>query len=168
MFTVSNGLSFARFPLAFLFMFGSPNLRVVAIFLAMITDSIDGYFARRSNSVSRFGIILDPAADKFFVYFALTSLFIEGKILVWQAMFMLSRDFCLCLYGLFMIMTNRWKSIVFRAIRWGKITTSLQFIVLIGLSFQFSFSWITYGAFMVMGGFALVELFQTTHHRSEA
>ena len=33
----------------------------------MFTDSIDGYIARRSKSVSRFGAILDPAMDKFFV-----------------------------------------------------------------------------------------------------
>ena len=167
MFTLSNSLSFLRIPLAFVFLLESPAFRLAAIALAMISDSVDGYLARRSKSVSRLGAVLDPTTDKFFVYFALVVLFAEGKILAWQVVLMLSRDICLCLYGLFMLITGRMREIVFRAIRWGKATTALQFLVLIGLSLQFSFSGMTYSAFMAMGGFALIELFQTTKRSSE-
>lgn len=161
MLTISNSLSFVRIPLAFVFMLESPYLRFIAVVLAMLTDSIDGYLARRSRSVSRFGAILDPVTDKFFVYFALTILFLEGRLLLWQALVMLSRDICLCLYGLWVVAIGRWHSVVIQSIRWGKVTTALQFIILSGLIFHFSFSWIAYGAFVVMGVFAFLELLRS-------
>ena len=160
MFTLSNSLSFIRGPLALLFLQTSPLWRLLAIIFAMITDSIDGYVARRSRSTSRFGAILDPAMDKFFVYFALAVFLHEGKLEIWQATAMLSRDFFLCLYGLFMVVLGRWKTVVFRAIRWGKVTTALQFIVLLGLVYDVAFAWYIYGAFVVMGWFAFLELLQ--------
>lgn len=168
MLTLSNSLSFIRAPLALLFLTESPHLRLLAILLAMLTDSIDGYLARRNRSTSRFGAILDPAMDKFFVYFALGALFLEGRSTAWEISAMLSRDFFLCLYGLLMFFTGNWKSIVFRAIRWGKATTALQFVVLLGLVLDYPFSWITYSAFVAMGCFAFVELFQTSRRTSTA
>lgn len=160
MLTASNSLSFIRAPLAFLFLQESPSLRIFAIVLAMITDSIDGYLARKNRSVSKFGAILDPAMDKFFVYFAMTVLFLEGKMVAWEIVAMLSRDFFVLLYGLLTIVAGRWKSIVFRAIRWGKATTALQFIVLIALVLEISVPWYGYGAFIAMGWLGFRELFQ--------
>lgn len=160
MLTASNSLSLVRAPLAFLFLQESSTLRIIAIILAMITDSIDGYLARRSQSASRFGAILDPTMDKFFVYFAMTVLFMEHKTASWEMAAMLSRDFFLCLYGLLMAAAGRWRTIVFRAIRWGKVTTALQFIVLIGLVLGISFPWYIYISFIIMGWLAFLELFQ--------
>ena len=160
MLTLSNSLSFARAPLAFLFLYESQWIRFSAILLAMITDSIDGHLARRNQSTSRFGAILDPAMDKFFVYFALGALFFEGKIKAWEMAAMISRDFFLVLYGFFMIATKRWKTVVFRAIRWGKVTTALQFLVLLGLVLNYSFPWALFASFVIMGWLAFLELFQ--------
>ncbi|PIS02624.1 MAG: CDP-diacylglycerol--glycerol-3-phosphate 3-phosphatidyltransferase [Chlamydiae bacterium CG10_big_fil_rev_8_21_14_0_10_42_34] len=160
MLTASNSLSFIRAPLAFLFLQENPTLRLIAIILAMVTDSFDGYLARKSQSVTKFGAILDPTMDKFFVYFAMTVLFLEQKIAPWEMAAMLSRDFFVCLYGLFMILAGRWKTVVFRAIRWGKITTALQFIVLIGLVVDITFPWYVFSSFMLMGWLAFLELFQ--------
>lgn len=160
MFTASNSLSFIRAPLAFLFLQENLTLRIIAIFLAMLTDSIDGHLARRNRSVSKFGAILDPTMDKFFVYFAMTVLFLEKSLGPYELIAMLSRDFFLCLYGLIMIVTNKWKTVVFRAIRWGKVTTALQFIVLISVVMGISFPWYIFALFIVMGWFAFLELFQ--------
>lgn len=160
MINLSNFLSILRLPLAFLFLQQGVALRLFAIIAAMITDSVDGYFARKSNSTSRFGAILDPTMDKFFVYFALFVLFFEGKIVSWEIGAMLSRDVFLCVYGAFMLVTKRWGTLVFRAIRWGKVTTALQFIVLLGLVSGFSFSWILFASFVIMGWLAFLELLQ--------
>jgi CDP-diacylglycerol--glycerol-3-phosphate 3-phosphatidyltransferase len=162
MITLSNSLSFSRAPLAFLFLQENPSLRLLAIFLAMLTDSIDGYLARRYQSTSQFGAMLDPIMDKFFVYFALGTLFFEGKIVSWEIATMLSRDFFLCLYAILMIARGKWKAIVFRSVRWGKITTALQFIVLIGLVSGISFPWIAFASFIAMGWLAFLELFFLT------
>ncbi len=160
MLTASNSLSFIRAPLAFLFLQENSTLRILAILLAMITDSIDGYLARRSQSVSRFGAILDPTMDKFFVYFAMTVLFLESRLGPFEMAAMLSRDFFLCLYGFLMVVSNRWKTIVFRAIRWGKVTTALQFMVLIGIVIGLNFPWYIFATFVAMGWLAFLELFQ--------
>jgi CDP-diacylglycerol--glycerol-3-phosphate 3-phosphatidyltransferase len=167
MITLSNGLSLIRAPLAFLFCQGSPTLRLTAVILAMLTDSIDGYFARRYKSASRFGAILDPAMDKFFVYFALTALFFEGRIALFELTAMLSRDFFVCLYACIMTAMGKWNTIVFRAIRWGKITTALQFIALMGLILDIAFPWYVYTAFLAMGWLAFLELFQPPVRASE-
>ncbi len=160
MLTLSNGLSFIRAPLALLFLQENISLRIGAVILAMITDSIDGYLARRSKSSSRFGAILDPTMDKFFVYFALTSLFLEQKVTVWGTLALLCRDFSLCFYGILMLATRRWKTIEFRAIRWGKITTALQFVVVLGIVVGVSFPWPVFALFPVMGWFAFLELYR--------
>jgi len=160
MITLSNSLSFVRAPLAFLFLQENPTLRLLAILFAALTDSIDGYLARRTQSTSRFGAILDPAMDKFFVYFAFVVFYQSGQLALWEIAAMLSRDFFLCLYGLLMAATRRWKSIVFRSVRWGKITTALQFIVLASLVCHISLPWIAFAAFVAMGWLAFLELFQ--------
>jgi CDP-diacylglycerol---glycerol-3-phosphate 3-phosphatidyltransferase len=165
MLSLSNGLSFSRAPLAFLFLIDNTPLRVTAIILAMITDSIDGYFARRSCSTTRFGAILDPAMDKLFVFVALTVFLLKGKLLLWQAGAMISRDFALCIFGAYLLLSKKWKTYQCHAIRWGKITTASQFLILIGLTLNFSFPTFIYIFFIISGVFSFLELCLTTSRR---
>ncbi len=160
MLSISNALSLLRAPLALLFLVEKPLLRLIAILLAMLTDSIDGYLARRSRSATQFGAILDPAMDKFFVFFALGVLMLESRLLPWQACAMISRDFFLCLFAIYLAIAGRWQKYQYRAIRWGKITTALQFIVLIGLTLGFVFPWYIFILFIVFGCLAFIELCQ--------
>ncbi|MGD2169448.1 MAG: CDP-alcohol phosphatidyltransferase family protein [Chlamydiota bacterium] len=166
MITISNCLTFLRAPLAFLFLTESTALRILALLLAMITDSVDGYLARRSHSTSKFGAILDPVMDKFFVYFALTVIFFEGKIKMWQAASMISRDFFLCLFGLYLLIVNKWKGFQLQSVRWGKVTTAMQFLVLIGLTLNFVFPSIIFIGFIIFGALAFFELFQISINQS--
>lgn len=160
MFSLSNSLSLLRAPLALVFLVESPTLRLIAILLAMLTDSVDGYLARRSKTTSRFGAVLDPAMDKFFVFFALGVFFMESKIDAWGVLMMVSRDFALCLFGLYLSLSGLWQTYEFRSIRWGKITTALQFFVLVGLTRGFSIPFYLYYAFVAFALFGLYELFQ--------
>lgn len=160
MFTLSNSLSFIRAPLALLFLQENTSLRVFAVILAMITDSIDGYVARKSKSTSKFGAILDPTMDKFFVYFVLGVLSYEGNVKIWQIMAMISRDIFLALFGIFLWVSKKWNTYEFRAIRWGKASTALQFIILTGITLGYTFSATIFSLFIVMGLLAFLELFQ--------
>lgn len=160
MLSLSNSLSFLRAPLAFLFLVENTTFRIIAILLAMFTDSIDGYLARRRKSVTRFGAILDPAMDKFFVFFALTVLFYEGRLELWQSCAMISRDFFLCLFGLYLSISGDWQNYQFTSIRWGKVTTALQFLVLVGLTLGIRFKYYLYGIFILFGLLAFIELCQ--------
>lgn len=158
MLTISNGISFIRGPLAFLFLIKSPTIRLVAILAAMLSDSVDGYLARRYQATSRFGAILDPVMDKFFVYFALSVFLFEGKIVAWQMATLISRDFFLCLYVAIVLLRKKWNALVFRSVRWGKVSTALQLIVLISLVYGISFPWIVFAAFVIMGWLTFLEL----------
>ncbi len=159
LFSLSNSLSFLRCPLAFLFLIDNTAVRVVAVILAMITDSVDGYFARKYQGITRFGAILDPAMDKFFVFFALTVCVLEKKLAPWQACTMISRDIALCTFGIYLALSGYWQSYQFRAIKWGKISTALQFFVLIAHILQITLPWYTYLLFVLFGTLALIELF---------
>lgn len=168
MLSLSNGLSFARAPLAFLFLIESTTIRIAAILLAMLTDSIDGYIARRFRTSSQFGAILDPAMDKFFVFFVLGILMHEGRLNVWQASAMVSRDFFLCIFGIYLSLSGRWNAYEFKSIRWGKITTAMQFLVLIGLTSHVNFSWYLYCFFVLFGLLAFIELWEIKKHHFSA
>jgi CDP-diacylglycerol--glycerol-3-phosphate 3-phosphatidyltransferase len=64
-----------------------------AIFgLAVLTDYLDGYFARRRNEVTRLGILLDPLADKLLIAAALLSLVEMGLVPAWMVMIILARE----------------------------------------------------------------------------
>jgi CDP-diacylglycerol--glycerol-3-phosphate 3-phosphatidyltransferase len=64
-----------------------------AIFgLAVLTDYLDGFFARRRNEVTRLGILLDPLADKLLTAAALLSLVEMGLVPAWVVMIILARE----------------------------------------------------------------------------
>ncbi|XP_054165048.1 probable cardiolipin synthase (CMP-forming) [Oppia nitens] len=60
--------------------------------ISSITDLLDGYIARRFNSVSKLGTILDPLADKFLVATLTITLTVVHLIPVWLTVLILLRD----------------------------------------------------------------------------
>ena len=157
---LSNAITFLRGPLALLFLVESQMVRLIAIFLAMVTDFADGYIARRFKFTSRVGAVFDPLMDKFFVLMVLGIFFFEGRIALWQACAMISRDFYLCIFGVYLQVTDQWKEYRCRAIRWGKVITTLQFCVLIALTFNITLPTLLYPLFILLGSLAFIELFQ--------
>lgn len=160
MFSLSNGLSLLRAPLALLFLSHSIALRLIAIVLAMFTDALDGFLARRLRSTTQLGAVLDPAMDKLFVFIALSVLLIEGQFELWQAAAMITRDVFLCVFAVYLKVSGKWRAYQFRSIRWGKATTALQFIILISLTLELHIPAPVYFIFVLFGLLAFVELFQ--------
>ena len=77
--TFINLLTFSRIILAAIIfiLLMSPDgyfLALILFFIAGITDFFDGYLARKYNSVSEIGEILDPIADKILIVFVLFGL----------------------------------------------------------------------------------------------
>jgi CDP-diacylglycerol--glycerol-3-phosphate 3-phosphatidyltransferase len=66
----------------------------VALFLgAAFTDYLDGQIARRRKQISRFGILLDPIADKLLISAALISL-VENRLApAWAVCIIVGREF---------------------------------------------------------------------------
>lgn len=130
----------------------------MAILLAMLTDFLDGFLARKQGTTTQFGAILDPIMDKFFVFFAGGVFFLEGRLSAWNLGALLSRDFSLCAFGIYLGIVRGWKGYECRAIWWGKITTVAQFVLLIGLTLNIVFPTIVYLLFVIMAAFAFAEL----------
>ena len=113
--TFSNFLSLVRGPLAFLFILDSPFYRSLAIGLAMLTDSIDGYIARKSGTTSQLGAFLDPLMDKLFVFGVACILVYEGQIALWEAYALVTRDFAVLFFALYLMKNHRWREFEFIA-----------------------------------------------------
>ncbi len=161
MFTLSNVLSLVRGPLAFLFLINRIDVRAGVIIAAVLTDCIDGYLARRYKYATRLGAILDPVMDKFFVLFVLSILFYERTLNGWEVVAMLSRDMVLFVFSLYLLLKNEWKTYNYRSLLWGKVSTSLQFIVLFFLALNIHFTYILFFLFVALGICVSFELFFT-------
>ena len=97
--------------------------------IASLTDFLDGYFARRSGDITKFGIILDPLADKFLVISALIVLVDMDRLEAWIAITIIVREFLVT--GLRVVALS--KDIVIPAEMGGKIKTTLQIIAILCL-----------------------------------
>lgn len=156
--TLPNLISFSRIPLAFLFLQENTTWRLLAIVLAVFSDGLDGYLARRQGLSSKFGTLLDPSADKFFVIFVAGILIHEGALTFWQALALACRDISVLLFGIYLILRKRFVKYQFRAIWCGKITTLLQFFILFGLTLRIAIPASLYIVFILLGLLSLVEL----------
>lgn len=77
------------------------NVRVyiiVLIFIAFISDLLDGYVARKTNSISEFGKIIDPLADKILVAMVVINLYLLNEIPAYYFWIVITRDL-LILFG---------------------------------------------------------------------
>ena len=156
----SNSISFLRGPLAFLFLIESPLIRFSAIILAMITDVVDGYLARRYKFTSRFGAVLDPIMDKLFVLIILAILYFEGRVTLLETGLMLSRDIFGVAFLGYLFVTRRYKTFQFTPVRWSKVTTAIQFGFLILLALGFTIPSQYYFPFPLFAMLAFIELIQ--------
>jgi CDP-diacylglycerol--glycerol-3-phosphate 3-phosphatidyltransferase len=164
-FTPPNFLSCLRGPLALAFIIDHPFYRSLVIVLAMLTDSLDGYLARRYRMTSQLGAFLDPLMDKIFVFTVSLVLIAEGRFEIWEAFTLISRDFAVLIFGLYLALKGHW-SFQFRSIWSGKITTTLQFFVLLGLTFQYTIPVYVFYIFILLGVLALCELLITEKQES--
>jgi CDP-diacylglycerol--glycerol-3-phosphate 3-phosphatidyltransferase len=90
--------------------------------LAALTDTLDGYIARRRRSVTTFGKLMDPLADKLLIVAALISLVSVGRLAAWVAMVIIARE--VAVTGLRGVAAE--KGVVIAASWLGKLKTVLQ------------------------------------------
>jgi len=70
-----------------------PSFAAAVIFLlAAISDALDGHVARRNNTVSEVGKLLDPLADKLLVCTALILLIPLGRVEAWIVAVIIGRE----------------------------------------------------------------------------
>jgi cardiolipin synthase len=96
-FTIPNVISFIRLlgvPLFLYLLLGAEN-DVAATIVLMVggtTDWVDGYVARRMNSVSRLGELLDPFADRLYILATLVGFTMREVVPWWFTAALLARE----------------------------------------------------------------------------
>ena len=115
---------------------GNSKYIAVAIFIiASLTDTLDGFIARKYNLVSNFGKFMDPLADKLLVSTALICFVSipDNPMPVWGVIVIISREFIIS--GFRLVAAN--EGIVLAASWWGKIKTTVQMVMSVLLIVNF-------------------------------
>ncbi len=104
-------------------------LSLILFSLAAISDFLDGYLARKWNSSSKLGAILDPAADKFTIISSYFLFYLLNIIPAYLAIIVIARDL-LILFTVGICFLGHVK-LKFSPLFSSKINTTIQLIFII-------------------------------------
>lgn len=104
-------------------------LAAVVFALASLTDFVDGYLARARDSITTFGKLMDPLADKLLVIAALVSLVSLNRLPAWVAMVIIARELAVTVLRL----GASGAGVVVAASMLGKVKTCLQIAAILAL-----------------------------------
>lgn len=97
--TIANFITFCRLLLtiAFLVLFVAHDsqtrpLALAFYAIAACTDFLDGQVARRTQTVSWVGKVMDPIMDRVLLFTGVLGLMLTGELPVWVAVFVVGRD----------------------------------------------------------------------------
>ncbi len=139
---IPNSLTLFRIILVPVFVVALSTKMRLGVFLALaifviaaLTDSLDGYLARKWHQITKLGIILDPLADKLLVTSALVSL-VELQVLEgWIAIVIIGREFAVS--GLRIMKASEGE--VMPASKFGKLKTIVQIVAIIWILMELLF-----------------------------
>ena len=106
-----------------------PVVAAIVFAVAAFTDGLDGYIARSRQSITTFGKVMDPVADKLLIAAALISLVSLGRVAAWIAMVIIAREFAVS--GLRIAAGQQ--GVVIPASLLGKIKTIVQVAAVLAL-----------------------------------
>ena len=113
-------------------------LMVLLFILAMASDVLDGWWARRCHITSTWGVILDPLADKAMTLSILSALVVQNVVPAWFLYLIIIKEVGLILGG---VITHRKHHIPLGAIFWGKLAMVSQCILIIVAMLRLHYGW---------------------------
>jgi CDP-diacylglycerol--glycerol-3-phosphate 3-phosphatidyltransferase len=108
---------------------GGSAIAAAVFAVAAVTDGLDGYIARTRQSVTTFGKVMDPVADKLLIAAALISLVSLERLAPWVAMVIIAREFAVS--GLRIAAGQQ--GVVIPASMLGKVKTIVQVAAVLAL-----------------------------------
>ena len=108
---------------------GGSTIAAVVFAIAAFTDGLDGYIARSRQSITTFGKVMDPVADKLMIAAALISLVSLDRLAGWVAMVIIAREFAVS--GLRIAAGQQ--GVVIPASGLGKVKTIVQVLAVLAL-----------------------------------
>lgn len=101
--TIPNALSTVRLLLVPVFLAlvltGQDLAALVVIVISSATDYLDGIIARRFGQITKLGQLLDPAADRLFIFAAVIALAVREVVPWWIVIVIVGRDVLLAALG---------------------------------------------------------------------
>jgi cardiolipin synthase (CMP-forming) len=120
--------------------------------IAVVTDFLDGYLARKFDAISQAGKVLDPLADKLCVAAAATGATIYMGMPVFLLIIIILRDLMIAGFGLRIIKARRQIPV---SNIWGKITVFILTVTLIIYIFEIRELFVA--AYLVAVAFILIS-----------
>jgi CDP-diacylglycerol--glycerol-3-phosphate 3-phosphatidyltransferase len=169
--SLPNGLTIVRvlvIPIILILLFSSGRLyqfiAALLFLLAAVTDTVDGYLARRCGMVTTLGKFLDPLADKLLIVTVLIALIPARAVPFWMVIVIVGRE--IAVTGLRGIAVSQ--GIVIAASPLGKYKTvfevaSICFLILNGDYFGLSFRFIGMGLLwvaLILAVFSAIDYFR--------
>ncbi len=143
--TLSNILSITRGVLVIPMTYALWNSQSMAVIIlcvtAVITDILDGYFARKFKQETESGRILDPLFDKVFVGAMVVVLAILGKVPTWFLASVILRDVLIFTGGMYIKKRNGY---VLPSNYPGKIAVVCISLTLLGFALDWDTQWTLY------------------------
>lgn len=145
--TIPNLLSLFRLAMVPVFLVlviaGEDVFALVILVVSSATDFLDGVLARRLNQITRLGQLLDPAADRLFIFATLIGLAVRDIVPWWLVTLIVGRDVMLVVLGI-VLAGHRFGPIPVHHL--GKIATACLFyalpILMVGEAFP-AVAWAT-------------------------
>lgn len=178
-FTISNFLSLLRvllLPVIYVAMFQhttrGDHWALGLMVVAGLTDIFDGWMARLRGTISSFGKIIDPLADKIFMTGIALFLILLRGFPVWLFVLVAARDVWIVVGGAILI--RRYK-IVFQSNVWGKLYSLSLALLIVAYTLSLDRD-ITIPLQIVVVGFIIISLLSyttkvmlyiRTHHRHQ-
>lgn len=139
--TIANMLTLSRIvvipPLAWLGYHGGPqSWLLVLVGFVVLTDYLDGRVARLTNTVTEWGKVLDPIADKLAAAVMCTVLAfreVEPQLAVWFLILVVVRDIVITIGG---VIVTRKLGFVLMALMSGKIAVNLLVVTILAVLFN--------------------------------
>ena len=141
--TLANTISLLRAAAAIpiIYTLNYPELRAVTagiVILAILSDALDGYFARKAGEVTHVGMWLDPIADFIVITSIVLFLVIMEIFPLWFFCFYIIRHFMIAVPALYFVNTGQY---ILHSNWWGKWTTGITTLTVFLHIFEFPDIW---------------------------
>ena len=141
--TLANVISMVRAAAAIpiIYTLNYPEMRAYTaaiVILAVLSDALDGYFARRASEVTHLGMWLDPIADFIIITAVVLYLVIQNIFPLWFFVFYTVRHFLIAIPALYFVNTGQY---ILHSNWWGKWATGITALSVFLHIFEFDAVW---------------------------
>ena len=141
--TLANTISMLRAAAAIpiIYTLNYPEMRAITagiVILAVLSDALDGYLARRAHEVTHVGMWLDPIADFIIITSVVLYLVILEIFPLWFFIFYIVRHFLIAVPALYFVNTGQY---ILHSNWWGKWSTGITALTVFLHMFEFGTIW---------------------------